>query len=444
MEVSYLLGKVKLAPINGHNIPRLELCAALLATDITKIIKTNLQTEIHVTKFYTDSKVDLGYINNKVRRFYNYVSNRVHRILQISTPDQWNYIASSENPADHGTRGLHSSLQLEENWLTGPRFLHTTFDLEPTEKPFPLVNPDEDKEIRVEVNKVVISEGLHILHDITERFSTWKSLVSFIAVLKGFCRFLKTGQKINKGDLLRDAELYLLKLAQQLHFGDEIQLLRKAKAISKDSRIVCLSPYLDEDDVIRVGGRLRKSVLPREVCHPVILPSKSQISRLIVMYIHEKISHQGRHFTEGAVRNTGYWIIGSKRLVSSVIHRCVTCRKLRGQLQCQKMADLPCDRLTPGPPFTSVGVDTFGPWEITSRRTRGGLALSKRWAIMFTCLTTREIHIEVIESMTSSSFINAVRRLIALRGNIREFRSDMGTKFVDATEALKANKLQTT
>ena len=108
------------------------------------------------------------------------------------------------------------------------------------------------------------------------------------------------------------------------------------------------------------------------------------------------------------------------------------------------MADLLCDRLTPGPPFTSVGVDTFGPWEITSRRTRGGLALSKRWVIMFTCLTTRAIHIEVIESMTSSSFINAVRRLIALRGNIREFRSDMGTKFVDATEALKANKLQTT
>ena len=105
------------------------------------------------------------------------------------------------------------------------------------------------------------------------------------------------------------------------------------------------------------------------------------------------------------------------------------------------MPDLPCDRLTPGPPFTSVGADTFGPWEITSRRTRsrGGLALSKRWAIMFTCLTTRAIHIQVIESMTSSSFINAVRRLIALRGNIREFRSDMGTNFVGATEALKAN-----
>ena len=133
----------------------------------------------------------------------------MHGILQISTPDQCNYIASNENPADHGSRCLHSSLQLEENCLTGPRFLHTytIFDLEPTEKLFPLVNPEEDKEIRIEVNKVVISEGRHILQDITEKFSTWKSLVSFIAILKGFCRFLKTGQKINKGDLLRDVML---------------------------------------------------------------------------------------------------------------------------------------------------------------------------------------------------------------------------------------------
>ena len=85
-----------------------------------------------------------------------------------------------------------------------------------------------------------------------------------------------------------------------------------------------------------------------------------------------------------------------------------------------KMADLPCDRLKPGPPLLQ-----FGPWETTSMKTRGGLALSKRWAMMFTCLTTRAIRIEVMESMTTSSFINhsAVRRLIALRENMRELDS---------------------
>ena len=74
------------------------------------------------------------------------------------------------------------------------------------------------------------------------------------------------------------------------------------------------------------------------------------------------------------------------------------------------MADIPPQRLTPGPPFTSIGMYTFGPWEIVTRKTRGGAAYSKRWAILFTCLDSRAMHIEVVEEMSSSSFINALRR----------------------------------
>ncbi|XP_021352865.1 uncharacterized protein LOC110449992 [Mizuhopecten yessoensis] len=103
------------------------------------------------------------------------------------------------------------------------------------------------------------------------------------------------------------------------------------------------------------------------------------------------------------------------------------------------MADLPRDRLTLGPPFTSVGIDTFGPWSVVSRKTRGGMAQSKRWAIIFTCLTTRGVHIEVVEEMSSYSFINALRRLIALRGNVKEIRSDRGTNFIGAADELKLN-----
>ena len=71
------------------------------------------------------------------------------------------------------------------------------------------------------------------------------------------------------------------------------------------------------------------------------------------------------------------------------------------------MADLPSDRLELGPP-TQVGVDTFGPWPIVTRRTRGGHANNKRSGILFTCLTTRANHIEVVEELSSSSFINAI------------------------------------
>lgn len=79
------------------------------------------------------------------------------------------------------------------------------------------------------------------------------------------------------------------------------------------------------------------------------------------MSVHKQIQHQGRHITEGALRNQGYWIMGEKRALNTLIGNCVACRKLRGKFEPQKMADLPEDRFTPGPPFTAVGVDPFGP-----------------------------------------------------------------------------------
>lgn len=78
------------------------------------------------------------------------------------------------------------------------------------------------------------------------------------------------------------------------------------------------------------------------------------------------------------------------------------------------MADLPAERLQAAPPFTYVGVDIIGPWEVVSCRTRGGHADSKRWAALFCCICTRTVHIEVIESMSASSFINALRRFFAI------------------------------
>lgn len=94
------------------------------------------------------------------------------------------------------------------------------------------------------------------------------------------------------------------------------------------------------------------------------------------------------------------------------------------------MADLRVDRVSPAPPFTYTGVDVFGPWSVVTRRTRGGQASSKRWGLIFTCLSKRAIHIEVVEELSSSSFINALRRFIAVRGYVREFRSDRGTNLV--------------
>ena len=96
----------------------------------------------------------------------------------------------------------------------------------------------------------------------------------------------------------------------------------------------------------------------------------------------------------------------------------------------QKMADLPPDRAEIGPPFTNVGFDVFGPWTVQTRRTRGGAADSKRWGLVFTCLASRAIHIELLETMDASSFICALRRFFSIRGPATRLRCDRGSNFV--------------
>lgn len=157
---------------------------------------------------------------------------------------------------------------------------------------------------------------------------------------------------------------------------------------------------------------------------------------LLIRHFHGKVLHQGRHFTEGAIRAGGFWITNGKRRVASVLFGCFKCRRLRGKPQNQIMADLPSDRITQAQPFTYVGVDVFGSWSVVTHRTRGGQASNKRWAVLFTCLTIRAVHIELVEEMSSSAFINALRRFVAFRGNVIELRSDRGTNFIGATDDL--------
>ena len=104
--VGFLLGKAKVAPLHGHTIPRLELCAAVMAAEIFETISEHIDIVPNLVQFYTDSKVVLGYINNEKRRFYIYVGNRVDRIRRVSCPSQWKYVSSESNPADLGTRGI--------------------------------------------------------------------------------------------------------------------------------------------------------------------------------------------------------------------------------------------------------------------------------------------------------------------------------------------------
>ena len=63
------------------------------------------------------------------------------------------------------------------------------------------------------------------------------------------------------------------------------------------------------------------------------------------------------------------------------------------------------------PPFTHVGVDYFGPLYV-----RQGRSNVKRYGCLFTCLAVPAVHIEVVHSLDTDGFINALRRFVSLRG----------------------------
>lgn len=244
------------------------------------------------------------------------------------------------------------------------------------------------------------------------------------------CKEPHTAEQLSK------AQSLIIKCVQRETYNKEFTCLTAGKDIAKDSPLRRLSPCVDEDGLLRIGGRLEHSTLNTKEKFPFIIPGHSHLAKLLVRHYHEKVKHQGRIFTEGSVRMAGFWIIGAKKCINSTLHKCVVCKKLRGRTVEQKMADLPPDRLSTEPPFTYVGLDVFGPWTVTTRRTRGGQANSKRWAVLFTCMSTRAVHIELIEAMDTSSFINALRRFFALRGPVKQIRSDCGTNFTGACKEL--------
>lgn len=136
-----------MAPKHGTTIPRLELCAAVLAVEVAESIQRNLDYPLDNLQFYSDSKVVLGYTNNQTRRFYVYVANLYQRIRKSTIPEQWKYVPTQNNPADLATRPILADNLKDSLWYSGPqRFLDEAYLL--TNNSYSLVNPVKDKELR--------------------------------------------------------------------------------------------------------------------------------------------------------------------------------------------------------------------------------------------------------------------------------------------------------
>lgn len=252
-----------------------------------------------------------------------------------------------------------------------------------------------------------------------------KRVMAWVLRFIASCRRERNESKTLGVEEMMNAERCIVRLVQ-----DE-----GAIGVATPKNLKGLDLFRDENGLIRVGGRLRHSDSITK--HPVVLPKKSPISRRIIEHFHKMCGHSGRTTTVAEVRSRGYWIVGMNTTVRSVVHHCVTCKKLRGELGGQKMADFPEDCCKSEGPFVYSGIDVFGPFV-----TKNGRRSFKRFVCLFICLSSKGIHLEVLNEMTTDSFINALRRFLSRRGHVRILRADNGTNFVGAeNEMLNLEKV---
>ncbi|XP_072948442.1 uncharacterized protein [Epargyreus clarus] len=232
-------------------------------------------------------------------------------------------------------------------------------------------------------------------------------------------------------DQIREAEKILLRRSQEESFQDEVRCVKKMKPFEKNSRLKKLDVVM-EDGLLRLRGRIDAARHTRQDKKPVVLDSKHHITRLLIAYYHEEFNH-GNHATVINELRQRYWILGLRSAVRATVHRCQWCKVYRGTPRLQPMGNLPLERLRHGePPFTCTAVDYFGPMSITVGRRR-----EKRWGVLFTCLTTRAVHVELAASLSTDSMILALRRMAARRGMPKTIFSDNGTNFVGANKELQ-------
>jgi len=435
----FLIGtKTKLAPIKATTIPRLELNAALLLARWLSRIRDILSPQLNILgiRAWSDSMVVLSWLKIPHESFKTYVSNRVYQIHTLLPNCNWSYVESSDNPADCASRGLMPAALSQFNlYWHGPRLTcsdPSVWDESP--HLLPLCDLPEHQFVSCSA-RVDETTG-----EWFERFSEYDRMVRVVAYVHRFtdaCRRRRSESSPDafflKSELDR-ATRVLAAASQRAYFHVLLRELSTGSRISAKP-LARLSPFVDPNGVIRVGGRLRHSLLNYDQKFPILIAKRSHFAELLCRRWHTITCHAGPRVLAALITRQ-FWVVSLRSVLHHVISKCTVCVRLDGKPLQPYMADLPSSRVQQRRAFEQVGVDFAGPLqmrELSLRKTR----ILKIYIAVFVCFCTKAVHLEVVTSLSTDAFLAAFDRFIARRGLPTDIFSDCGTNFVGADRQLR-------
>lgn len=254
-----------------------------------------------------------------------------------------------------------------------------------------------------------------------EKFSSWRKLLYTVKNVFKFYYKLKH-QNLSLSEVLLTSENAIYKIIQNDVYKDEICLLRARQSVHKTSDLYKCSPYLDDNSVMRIHGRIDLAEVNKDAKRPIILPRKHIGTQLIIQHYHELYHHVQHETCINEIRQK-FYIPRLRSELKKVRNKCQHCKNFNALPVIPEMASLPIARLSLNQrPFSYVGIDYFGPLYVTVGRHK-----EKRWGVIFTCMTIRAIHIEVAKDLTTDSCIIVIQNFIARRGTPIEIYCDNGT-----------------
>ena len=302
-EVAFVLGKARMATMKVMTVPKLELQAALLAARLKREISQALTATVNQVFMWADSTTVLQWINSNEKQL-NFVANRVCEILEYTSDDQWNHVATKDNPADAGTRRMSAEILQLSSWVKGPRFL--------TSSRFPFIpNKDVINNIKLGVNQAVtiedtVSLTTSVKKQITpvpsifpfDKFSSYQKYLRIAAyVLRllpkyaGYRNLVGSSTDPTEPD---EAERHLQYLVQGKSFETERKDLPDNKSIQRIIRIAPHLPFISPIGLIRSSGRIKRlTEVGFNVKYPIVLDARHPFVKLFLEHFLVKHYDQG-------------------------------------------------------------------------------------------------------------------------------------------------------
>lgn len=395
------------------------------------------------------------------RTLKEFVNNRVQRILRRTGNDEWRHVPSADNPADILSRGsmplelLHSRLWWRGPvWLIRPCEYCPNSSVPPTQQTVNELQAETKSEnnqdrrkgnLRLKQKTLVSAAGIQLQSsDLLSRMSSAHRLFRvtayvqrFIAIARGDPK--KRAQGIPTHEEMEESLNFWLRHEQAIYYPKEIQTIRanegkpesEHQPLDRNSKILRFKPKIYKNEgILRLGGRLGKSMMAFEKKHPALLPDISPLAQLLVRQAHIRTLHGGPRQMAALLRQN-LWITGLRRLIHTNNSRCLSCVRQQKKFAQQMMADLPKDRIEPCRPFAHTGVDYAGPFQIKARGGRCKI-IEKKYVAVFVCMVSKAVHLELAEDLSTKEFIQAFLRFTSIRGSCSRLWSDNGKNFVGA------------